>query len=228
MSPVLQHAASGDKINAFSHTSEEKQMQTTTIKILNSEAPLSLLTSLTSDGTSSFISSNGTHSSHLQRNANDYCLATGLKPHDTGFKLSNSCIDDDRPFKVVVIGAGFSGIMAGIRFSQRMNNLNLTIYEKNAGVGGTWLTNRYPGVACDVPAHCYQLSFENHTQWSSLYSPAVEIHADMERVVNKYKLMRYIKLQHELIHAQYDEDSGKWYLKLRRPVFDSISPSADE
>ncbi|THH05651.1 hypothetical protein EW145_g4642, partial [Phellinidium pouzarii] len=150
------------------------------------------------------------------------------KLEDAGFKLSNSCIDDDRPFKVVVIGAGFSGIMAGIRFSQRMNNLNLTIYEKNAGVGGTWLTNRYPGVACDVPAPCYQLSFENHTQWSSLYSPAVEIHSDMERVVNKYKLMRYIKLQHELIHAQYDEDSGKWYLKLRRPVFDSISPSADE
>lgn len=30
--------------------------------------------------------------------------------------------------------------------------------------------------------------------------------------------MRYIKLQHELIHARYHEDSGKWHLRLRRPV----------
>lgn len=30
--------------------------------------------------------------------------------------------------------------------------------------------------------------------------------------------MRYIKLQHELIHARYDEPTGKWHLKIRRPV----------
>lgn len=30
--------------------------------------------------------------------------------------------------------------------------------------------------------------------------------------------MRYIKLQHEITNAQYDEPSGKWKLKLRRPV----------
>ena len=30
--------------------------------------------------------------------------------------------------------------------------------------------------------------------------------------------MRYIKLEHELVHARYDEPSGKWHLKLRRPV----------
>ena len=30
--------------------------------------------------------------------------------------------------------------------------------------------------------------------------------------------MRYIKLQHELVHAQYNEEKGKWYLKIRRPV----------
>ncbi|KAH8107384.1 FAD/NAD-binding domain-containing protein [Phellopilus nigrolimitatus] len=126
------------------------------------------------------------------------------------FKLSSSCIDDDRPFKVVVIGAGFSGITAGIRFPQRMKNLDLTIYEKNSGVGGTWFSNRYPGVACDVPSHV--------TQWSSFYAPGPEIRAYLQRVVDKYNLMRYIKLQHELTHARYDEESGKWHLKIRRPV----------
>ena len=36
-------------------------------------------------------------------------------PDGTPFKLGNFSIDDYRPLKVVVIGAGFSGITAGIR-----------------------------------------------------------------------------------------------------------------
>jgi hypothetical protein len=35
--------------------------------------------------------------------------------------------------------------------------------------------------------------------------------------------MRYIKLQHELIHARYDEPSAKWHLRLRRPATNSSS-----
>ncbi len=29
--------------------------------------------------------------------------------------------------------------------------------------------------------------------------------------------MRYIKLRHEMIQAKYDEPSGKWHLRVRRP-----------
>ncbi|KAI0682006.1 FAD/NAD-P-binding domain-containing protein [Earliella scabrosa] len=124
-------------------------------------------------------------------------------------------IDEYRPMKVVVIGAGFSGITAGIRFPQKIPNLELTIYEKSAGVGGTWFSNRYPGLACDIPAHC--------RDWSAFYAPGSEIREYLEGVVAKYKLMRYIKLQHEVVRAQYDEPSGKWNLRIRR-----LNPSSGE
>jgi hypothetical protein len=39
----------------------------------------------------------------------------GFTPGSDDFKLGDFCIDEDRPMKVVVIGAGFSGIIAGIR-----------------------------------------------------------------------------------------------------------------
>ena len=55
-----------------------------------------------------------------------------------------------RPMKVVVIGAGISGILAAIRFTQRIPNLDLVVYDKNPEVGGTWYENRYPGVACGM------------------------------------------------------------------------------
>jgi len=35
--------------------------------------------------------------------------------------------------------------------------LDLTIYEKNADIGGTWLENKYPGVACDVSSLKYKM-----------------------------------------------------------------------
>lgn len=56
--------------------------------------------------------------------------------------LYNHCVDDYRPIKIIVIGAGLSGILAGIRFPQYIKNLELTIYDKNPEVGGTWYENR--------------------------------------------------------------------------------------
>lgn len=85
-------------------------------------------------------------------------------PAEDAFTLGDWSIDEYRPIKVAVIGAGFSGILAGIRcanytslnvltltlplnrFRQYIPNVSLTIYDKNAGVGGTWYSNRYPYV----------------------------------------------------------------------------------
>jgi hypothetical protein len=67
------------------------------------------------------------------------------------YTLHNTPIENHRPLKVIVIGAGYSGIYHGIRIPERLRNVELTIYDKNAGVGGTWFENRYPGCACDIP-----------------------------------------------------------------------------
>ncbi|KAI0777137.1 FAD/NAD-P-binding domain-containing protein [Irpex lacteus] len=124
-------------------------------------------------------------------------------------------IDDYRPLKVRCIGAGFSGIICALRFRQKIPNLDFKIYEKQAGVGGTWCANKYPGVACDVPSHCYQFSFEDHSQWSKFYSNGDEIQDNIERVVDKYKIREYIQLEHELTYAKWDETSGKWTIHVR-------------
>jgi hypothetical protein len=65
--------------------------------------------------------------------------------------LHDGCIENFRRLRVAVIGAGFSGIDAAIRVSERLRNIDLVVYEKNADVGGTWYENTYPGCACDVP-----------------------------------------------------------------------------
>lgn len=69
----------------------------------------------------------------------------------SSFTLHDTPIENQRPLKVIVVGAGYSGIYHGIRIPERLRNVDLTIYDKNAGVGGTWFENRYPGCACDIP-----------------------------------------------------------------------------
>jgi cation diffusion facilitator CzcD-associated flavoprotein CzcO len=62
--------------------------------------------------------------------------------------LKEEPIENLRRLKVRVIGAGYSGIYLGIRIPQRLRNIDLQIYDKNDGIGGTWWLNRYPGKSC--------------------------------------------------------------------------------
>ena len=65
-----------------------------------------------------------------------------------------------RRLRVVCIGAGLTGIAAVHKLQTKHSDLEIdfAIYEKNHDVGGTWLENRYPGCACDVPAHSVRYS----------------------------------------------------------------------
>ncbi|KAK4053878.1 hypothetical protein OIO90_003715 [Microbotryomycetes sp. JL221] len=132
---------------------------------------------------------------------------------NTPFRVEKYPIDSGhRRLKVAMIGAGFSGIMAGVRIPQHLPNVDLTIFEKNESVGGTWYENHYPGLCCDIPAHCYSLTFEPNPNWSKFYAPGPEILAYLRTVAEKYKLERYLKFKHKLVHAQWNEDEGQWRL----------------
>ena len=63
-------------------------------------------------------------------------------------------IDSRRRLRMVCIGAGFAGIFLAHRhkYDGHDSFIDLKIYEKNPGLGGTWWENRYPGIACDVSA----------------------------------------------------------------------------
>jgi cation diffusion facilitator CzcD-associated flavoprotein CzcO len=83
---------------------------------------------------------------------------------DTGFTVKDAPVENLRPLKVIVIGAGYSGILAAIRIPERLRNVELVVYEKNEAVGGVWYAlllslvdrivltwtrwlNRYPGMS---------------------------------------------------------------------------------
>ncbi|CAK7224165.1 hypothetical protein SCUCBS95973_005427 [Sporothrix curviconia] len=124
-------------------------------------------------------------------------------------------IDYARPMKVIVIGAGISGILAAIRFPRRIPRLELVVYDKNPEVGGTWYENRYPGVACDIPAHVYQASFEPNPNWSQFYASGQEILAYWKGIVVKYGVDKYLQLGHRVVEARFNDATSQWHVKVQ-------------
>ena len=109
----------------------------------------------------------------------------------------------------VIVGAGFSGIAAGIEL-RRSGLDRFVILEKAARVGGTWRENTYPGAACDIPSHLYSYSFEPNPRWSRAYGKQAEILAYLEHCVDKYGLRPHLRFGQHVSSARFDEASGTW------------------
>ena len=112
---------------------------------------------------------------------------------------------DPAALRVVVIGAGMSGILTGIRL-RAAGIENFVIYEKATRLGGTWRENTYPGLSCDVPSHHYVYSFEPNPEWSHLFSPGAEIQAYFERTAAKYAITPCIRYGKQVVSASYADD----------------------
>src|ERR1700744_5245991 len=55
-------------------------------------------------------------------------------PYPTNFELTDRPIDEIRKLDVAVIGAGLSGITAGILLPAKVPGIKLTIFDKNSDV----------------------------------------------------------------------------------------------
>ncbi len=114
---------------------------------------------------------------------------------------------------VAIIGAGFSGLSMAIAL-KKAGRSAFRVFEKAPDLGGTWLFNRYPGIACDVPAFLYSFSFAQNPAWSRAYSPGEEIWRYMKRVTEEYGLAPYLRFNAQVMHARYDEGNRLWCVTL--------------
>ena len=119
---------------------------------------------------------------------------------------------------VVIIGAGESGIAMGCRLKQKLGFDQFRIFDRQAGVGGTWWINRYPGVACDVPALFYSFSFAPNPRWTALYPPGPEIVKYLHDVCNKFAITDKIQCNTDIEGCRWLEDEQIWEVYLRHMV----------
>ncbi|MCA6113056.1 flavin-containing monooxygenase [Bradyrhizobium cenepequi] len=115
-------------------------------------------------------------------------------------------------YDVLVVGAGFAGLYMLYRL--RALGLKVRVFEKGAGVGGTWYWNRYPGARCDVESMQYSYSFSEELQrewdWSERYASQPEILQYANHVADRFNLRPDIELNTHIVACVFDEEAGSW------------------
>ena len=116
-------------------------------------------------------------------------------------------------FRVAVIGAGMSGILAGIRLRQA--GIPFTIFEKNGDVGGTWWENTYPGARVDSPNYLYSYSFAQRPAWPGWYSTQPVLLDYFRDCAEAFGVRQHIRFHSEVESARYDHQDSSWELVVR-------------
>ncbi|MFE0642330.1 flavin-containing monooxygenase [Streptomyces sp. NPDC058877] len=116
-----------------------------------------------------------------------------------------------RHLRVAVIGTGFSGLGTAIRLLQSGID-DFLVFERAEEVGGTWRDNSYPGCACDVMSHLYSFSFARNPHWKSTFGKRDELYAYLRDTADRFGVRPYIRFQHELLAARWDEDERRWQI----------------
>jgi 4-hydroxyacetophenone monooxygenase len=117
-----------------------------------------------------------------------------------------------RKLKVLVIGAGMSGLLTGVRLSQA--GIPFEIVESNPDVGGTWLVNTYPGCRVDNANHMYSYSFEPNHAWPQHFSPQPELLKYFRGVADKHGLKKHIRFETTVESLTWDEERAVWRAQL--------------
>ena len=127
-----------------------------------------------------------------------------------GIQLSPDWASDH---KMIIIGAGMSGLLAGIVF--RSKGIPFEIIEKNPDIGGTWYENTYPGCRVDSPNHIYSYSFEADHDWPHHFSTQQHIYDYFSKMADKYGLRAFIRFNTEVKTMAFDEDSQTWSVTIK-------------
>ncbi|KAJ5378260.1 uncharacterized protein N7496_005669 [Penicillium cataractarum] len=116
--------------------------------------------------------------------------------------------------EIIIIGAGPSGIALAYTLKCKLGFRDFTIYDKASGPGGTWRSNTYPGVGCDVPTILYSFSFNQNPNWSKELCEGPEILEYIQSTVDKFDLRKHMQFDIECVSASWDEN-GFWTVQLR-------------
>ncbi|KAF2856180.1 FAD/NAD(P)-binding domain-containing protein [Plenodomus tracheiphilus IPT5] len=131
-------------------------------------------------------------------------------------------------YPVIIVGAGASGIAMACQLKQQLGFDQFRIFDRQAGIGGTWWINRYPGIACDVPAVFYSFPFAQNPNWTSFYPPGNEIVRYYHEVCEQYKITDKIELNTDVGSCKWLDDEKLWEVTIRRMVAGMGNLSAKE
>ncbi len=121
-------------------------------------------------------------------------------------------IDVPENFRVVVIGAGVSGLVAAVNL--KAAGIPFKLFERRHSVGGVWQDNRYPGAGVDTPNHLYSFSFAPY-DWSAYFAMRDELHDYFDQVADDFDIKKDIQFDTDVVSVVYHEATQTWDVTVK-------------
>ena len=116
-----------------------------------------------------------------------------------------------RLVETVIIGTGFSGLLAAIRLQRRQCN-DFVLLERSTELGGTWQVNSYPGAEVDVPTSLYSISFVPFP-FTKTFASQSELLAYTNHVIDTFGLRKHAITNQVVTTITYDEGASLWHVE---------------
>ncbi|MEW6272930.1 MAG: NAD(P)/FAD-dependent oxidoreductase [Thermodesulfobacteriota bacterium] len=118
-------------------------------------------------------------------------------------------------FDVLIVGAGLSGVGAGVHLHERCPGKSYVILEGRDSMGGTWDLFRYPGIRSDSDMHTLGYRFKPWREAKAIADgPAILEY--VKETAAEYGVDRHIRYRHLAKSATWSSEDATWTVEARR------------
>ena len=112
-------------------------------------------------------------------------------------------------FDVLIVGAGLSGIGAGVHLQKHCPDRSYAILEGRDAVGGTWDLFRYPGIRSDSDMYTLGYSFRPWEEANAI-ADGPSILKYVRDTARDHGIDRRIRFGHQVKRASWSTPEAKW------------------
>ncbi len=110
---------------------------------------------------------------------------------------------------VVIVGAGLSGIGAGVHLTQKSPDRSFLILEGRSSIGGTWDLFRYPGIRSDSDMYTLGYDFKPWKQAKAI-ADGPSILSYVKEAAAEHGITDKIRFNHMVRHASWNSANSTW------------------
>lgn len=118
-------------------------------------------------------------------------------------------------FDVVVVGAGISGIGAGVHLQEKSADRSFVILEGREDIGGTWDLFKYPGIRSDSDMHTLGFEFKPWKAEKSI-ADGPSIMQYLRETVAEHDLKRHMRFGERVTRADWSTENATWTVRTQR------------
>jgi cation diffusion facilitator CzcD-associated flavoprotein CzcO len=112
-------------------------------------------------------------------------------------------------FDVVVVGAGLSGVGAGVYLQRDGPGKSYVILENRDAIGGTWDLFRYPGIRSDSDMFTLGYSFKPWTEQKAI-ADGPSIWNYVNETAREHGVDQHIRFKHRVVRASWSSADALW------------------